>query len=144
YSITAEAIVLERERCNGELSAMDISKILRLDELTLRPVGPHDVRLKILAVSGEHNVQHAALADTVDIVKRLGGKIYPGNSAVAEVLEIGAAVERFGIGDIVQTHCNGALDPYGYPEKIWAYDQPDSIGWYSEEAVVSDTQLMRL
>lgn len=144
YSITTDAITLERERCKGELAAMDISKILRLEQLKLRPVGPYDVKLKILAVSGEHNIQHAALADTVDIVEKRGGKIYPGNSAVGEILEVGSALTRLKVGDIVQTHCNGAPDAYGYPEKIWAYDQPDSIGWYSEAAVVSDWQLIPL
>ncbi len=28
------------------------------------------------------------------------------------------------------------------PLRIWAYDQPDSIGWYGEEAVVGDWQLV--
>ena len=31
----------------------------------LREMGPSDVHLRILAVSGEHNINHAALADTV-------------------------------------------------------------------------------
>src|SRR5262249_12531537 len=29
---------------------------------------------------------------------------------------------------------------YGYPLRIWAYDQPESIGWYGEEAVVGEWQ----
>jgi NADPH:quinone reductase-like Zn-dependent oxidoreductase len=28
--------------------------------------------------------------------------------------------------------------------RIWAYDQPESIGWYSEEAVVGDWQIVRV
>ena len=40
-----------------------------------------DVQLKILAASAEHNIDHAALADTVNIAEARGGKIYPGNSA---------------------------------------------------------------
>ena len=31
------------------------------------PIGPRDVKLKIVAASGEHNISHAALADTVNI-----------------------------------------------------------------------------
>ena len=49
---------------------------------------------------------------------------------------------RFKPGDVVLTHCNGEPDAYGYPLRIWAYDQPDSIGWYAEEAVVGDWQLI--
>ncbi len=41
------------------------------------------------------------------------------------------------------THCNGEPDDFGFPLRIWAYDQPDSIGWYSEEAVVEDWQLIK-
>jgi hypothetical protein len=101
------------------------------------------VHLKILAVSAEHNIDHAATADTMNIAEARGGKIYPGNSAVGEVLEVGADVKRFRPGDVVITHCNGEPDIYGFPLRIWAYDQPDSIGWYSKEAVVGDWQLIQ-
>jgi NADPH:quinone reductase-like Zn-dependent oxidoreductase len=93
-------------------------------------------------VSGEHNLNHAALADTVNIAELRGGKIYPGNSAVGEVIAVGADVTKWKPGDIVLTHCNGEPDIYGYPLRIWAYDQPESIGWYGEEAVVGDWQLV--
>jgi crotonyl-CoA carboxylase/reductase len=99
--------------------------------------------MRILAVSGEHNVDHAALADTVNIAEIRGGKIFPGNSAVGEVLEVGTEAKKFKPGDVVITHCNGAPDIYGYPLRIWAYDTEDSIGWYGEEAVVGEWQLVR-
>ncbi|MBI4515725.1 MAG: zinc-binding dehydrogenase [Deltaproteobacteria bacterium] len=142
YSITAEAIAEERRRVNNDLSQFDVARVIRLDELTLRPLGRRDVRLRILAVSAEHNVDHAALADTVNITELRGGKIYPGNSAVGEVVAAGSDVTRFKAGDVVVTHCNGEPDIYGYPLRIWAYDQPDSIGWYGEEAVVGDWQIL--
>jgi len=142
YSISAESIAAERARVGGNLDAFDISRVVQLDEMELRPMGPTDVHIRILAVSGEHNINHAALADTVNIAELRGGKIYPGNSAVAEVLEVGADVRKFKPGDIVITHCNGAPDIYGYPLRIWAYDQPDSVGWYGEEAMVGEWQLV--
>jgi NADPH:quinone reductase-like Zn-dependent oxidoreductase len=141
FAITAEAIAKESERVGGELDEFDVSRVIQLDQLELREMGPRDVHLRILAVSAEHNVDHAALADTVNITKLRGGLIYPGNSAVAEVLEVGREVSRFAPGDIVVTHANGEPDSYGYPLRIWAYDQPDSIGWYSEEAMVGDWQI---
>ena len=142
YAITSEAIAAERERVGGDLEKFDVSKVIALDELTLGDPGPKDVHLKILAVSAEHNVDHAALADTMNIAEVRGGKIYPGNSAVGEVLAVGGEVTRFEPGDVVVTHCNGEPDIYGYPLRIWAYDQPDSIGWYGKEAVVGDWQLV--
>lgn len=143
YAITKEAIAAERERVGDDLSKVDVSKIVILDTIDLRATGASDVRLKILAVSGEHNVDHAALADTVNITDMRGGKIYPGNSAVGEVIEVGSAVSKFAVGDIVITHCNGGPDEYGYATRIWAYDADDSIGWYGEEAVVEDWQLVK-
>jgi crotonyl-CoA carboxylase/reductase len=142
YSITSEAISAERERVGDDVTKFDVSRVIRLDELKLRDMGPRDVRLRILAVSLEHNVDHAALADTVNIAEARGGKIYPGNSAVGEVLAVGSDVTRFKPGDIVITHCNGEPDSYGYPLRIWAYDKPDSMGWYAEEAVVGDWQII--
>src|SRR5499427_10872291 len=115
YSISVDAIAAERRRVNDDLERFDVSRVIKLDELALRPMGPRDVHLRILAVSAEHNVDHAALADTVNIAQLRGGKIYPGNSAVGEVTAIGAEVTRFKRGDIVLTQCNGEPDIYGYP-----------------------------
>jgi len=142
YTITAEAIAAERGRVNNDLSKFDVSRVLKMDTLELRPMDPRDVHLRILAVSAEHNVDHAAIADTVNIAELRGGKIYPGNSAVAEILAVGADVTGFKPGDVVVTHCNGEPDIYGYPLRIWAYDQPDSIGWYGEEAMVRAWQVI--
>ena len=142
YAITAEAIASERARVDDDLDRVDIANIIALDELVLADVKPHDVKIRILVVSAEHNIAHAALADTVNITDMRGGKIYPGNSAVGEVTEVGPDVTRFKVGDIVLTHCNGEPDANGYPLRIWAYDQPDSVGWYGEEAVLGDWQLV--
>ncbi len=142
YAIRAEGIAAERERVSGDMNKFDIARVIELSDLELRAVGPRDVHMRILAVSAEHNVDHAALADTANIAEARGGKIYPGNSALGEVLAVGAEVTRFRPGDIVITHCNGEPDSFGFPSRIWAYDQPESIGWYGEEAVVGEWQLI--
>ena len=142
YSISADDVVKERERVGGKHDQVDVANVFKLDQLELRDVGPRDVKLKILAVSAEHNIDHAVTADTINIAHARGGKIFPGNSALGEVTEIGRDVTRFKTGDIVITHCNGEPDKYGFPLRIWAYDQPDSIGWYAEEAVVGDWQVI--
>ena len=92
YSISAESIAKENARVDGDLSQFDVSHVIQLDELELRSMGPFDVHLRILAISAEHNVDHAALADTINIAEARGGKIYPGNSAVGEVLAVGERV----------------------------------------------------
>jgi NADPH:quinone reductase-like Zn-dependent oxidoreductase len=143
FCITADAVARERERVGGDPKNMDVSKVVELDKLELRDVGPRDVHMRILAASAEHNIDHAATADTVNIAEARGGKMFPGNSALGEVIEVGDLVTDFQPGDIVITHCNGAPDKFGFPLRIWAYDQPDSIGWYGEEAVVEDWQLIK-
>jgi len=142
YSISADSIAEESARVGGDLDQFEISRVIKLDELQLREMGPSDVHMRILAASAEHNVDHAALADTTNIAAARGGKIYPGNSAVGEVLAVGRDVTRFKPGDIVITHCNGGPDEYGFPIRIWAYDAEDSVGWYGEEAVVGAWQLI--
>ncbi|HKP63230.1 MAG TPA: zinc-binding dehydrogenase [Polyangiales bacterium] len=143
YSISSSDVIKERERVGNDFEKIDAANVFKLDELTLRTPGPRDVRLKILAVSAEHNIDHAVIADTINVAEARGGKMYPGNSALGEVIEVGGEVTRFKVGDIVVTHCNGEPDKYGFPLRIWAYDQPDSIGWYSEEAVVGDWQIIQ-
>jgi NADPH:quinone reductase-like Zn-dependent oxidoreductase len=142
YSIRAEDIASESERVSGDLDQFDYSRIIKLDELTLREVGASDVHMRILAASAEHNVDHAVIADTSNIAEARGGRIFPGNSALGEVLAVGSGVTRFKPGDVVITHCNGLPDDYGYASRIWAYDTDDSIGWYAEEAVVGDWQII--
>ena len=142
YSITVEAIAKETERVQGDLSKFDVSRVFCIDELELREMGPDDVHIRILAVSAEHNIDHAATADTINIAEARGGRIFPGNSALGEVLATGENASQFSPGDIVITHCNGEPDEYGYPKRIWAYDMPDSVGWYGKEAVVGEWQLL--
>ncbi len=98
YAISSEAIQKETDRVAGDLDRFDVANVIALDDLELREPGPRDVHLRILAASGEHNVDHAALADTVNITASRGGKIYPGNSALGEVIGIGSEVTKFAVG----------------------------------------------
>ncbi len=143
YSITADAIAHERARVSDDGGIFDISNVIALDELDLPDLGVDQVRMRILAISAEHNVSHAALADTVNIAKARGGKLFPGNSATAEVVAVGDEVTRFAPGDIVITHSSGQVDSMGYATRIWAYDEPESVGWCAEEAVVGEHQLIK-
>src|SRR4051794_11209860 len=95
YSISADAIARERERVGGDPKNMDVSRVVALDEVELRDVGPTDVHVRIIAASAEHNIDHAATADTVNIADSRGGKIFPGNSAMGEVLAVGDRVTKF-------------------------------------------------
>ena len=143
YSISAADIVSEKERVKGDVSKFEFGNVIKLDQLELRKVGPSDVHLRILAASGEHNVDHAVLADTDSIAAARGGKIYPGQ--LARSARCSPSAPRSSASRPA-TSCSRTAtvqpDAYGFPLRIWAYDQPESIGWYSEEAVVGDWQLV--
>ena len=66
-AISAEHIAAETERVGGDLDQFDVARVIASTTWSCATVGPRDVHLKILAASGEHNVDHAALADTINI-----------------------------------------------------------------------------
>jgi hypothetical protein len=49
YSITTEAIAEESKRVGGDVSKIDVSRVVQLDTLDLPQLGPTDVHLRILA-----------------------------------------------------------------------------------------------
>ena len=73
----ANSIAAERCRVGDEPEKFDLARVIELDRLDLPPVGARDVHLRILPVSGEHNIYHAALADSVDIAALRGGQDLP-------------------------------------------------------------------
>jgi hypothetical protein len=119
------------------VSKFDFANVLKLDRLELRPVGPRDVHLRILAwVSGGSTTSTTRSWQTPTESRR---------AAVARSTpEIPLwASSRSGCGSEAlprRRHCAHTLqqraDAYGFPAHLWAYDQPDSIGWYAEKAVV--------
>ena len=102
YAITADAIAAERARVDDDLSKIDITRIVSMDEVELPAVGARDVRFRTLAVSAEHNLTHAATADTVNIPDLRGGKFFPGTSSVGEVVEVGPGLRDVKVGDQVK------------------------------------------
>ena len=60
YSIRAEDVTSESERVGGDFSKVDVSRVIKLDELELREIGAQDVRLRILAVSERGRLRPAS------------------------------------------------------------------------------------
>jgi hypothetical protein len=93
------------------------------------------VRVRILAASVEHNILHAALADSIDIVSLREGRMRPGNCFVAEVLEVRSSQRAHRPADSVLSGGIRSTDPFGYPVRVPGYDQPDSA--YAERFIGS-------
>ncbi len=142
YSISSEDIARESDRVGGDHNKFDLKRTIKLEAVQLPPVGAAQVRMRMLAFPAEHNVVHAATANPINISAARGGKLFVGNGALGEIVATGSAVQRFKVGDIVLTQGNGEVDRGGYPVRIWAYDQPESDGWYAEEALVHQRQLI--
>lgn len=141
YCLTSEAIEEEQRRSGHSLAAADVSRVIRPERVELPSPGRGEVRVAVLAASVEHNVLHAALADTVDIVALRGGRMIPGNSFVGEVIEVGAEVGAYRAGDIVVNGLNPHNDRFGYPVRMWGFDDPRSGGAYAEQLVIPARQL---
>lgn len=144
YYLSSEAIAREAARARAAGSDPDLSRVVQLGEFDPLPLGPRDVRMRVLAFAVERNVVHAALCTPVDIVARLGGFIRPGNTFVGEVVEVGAEVAAFAPGDVVTAGRNFSLDRLGLPTRAWGFDQPQPPGAYAEEVVLEERVLLRL
>jgi len=143
YILSRERIDAERSRSVGDPAKVDFQRLLSLEERDVPAPGAESVRVRILAASVEHNVLHAALADTIDIVSLRGGSLCPGNCFIAEVLEVGSRVRDHRPGDIVLSAGTRSTDRFGYPVRIPGYDQPDSWGCYAEESLFHEEELIR-
>ena len=144
YYLSSEVITREAARARAAGCDPDLSRVVQLGEFDSPPLGPRDVRIRVLAFAVERNVVHAALCTPVDIVARLGGFIRPGNTFVGEVVEVGGEVAGFEAGDLVMAGKNFSLDRLGLPTRAWGFDQPQPPGAYAEEVVLEERVLRRL
>jgi NADPH:quinone reductase-like Zn-dependent oxidoreductase len=140
YALSTTAINDEWKRVGGSREAFDVRRVLRAEEVDAQPLGESDVRVRVLIVSAEYNVVHAALADVVDIAAAHGGKHYPGNSFLGEVVEVGPHVSNVRPGDVVVPSGTSVYDAFGYPQRTWGFDD-SRRGCYAEEVVLPASML---
>ncbi|CAB4290592.1 unnamed protein product [Prunus armeniaca] len=120
-------VSLEVERTTTGWAARDSSGILSPYTYTLRNTGPEDVYIKVLFCGVCHTDTHQAK-------NHLGMSKYPmvpGHEVVGEVVEVGSAVSKFRVGDVVGVglvvgccrNCNPCkTDNEQYcNKKIWTY-----------------------
>ena len=88
---------------------------------------------------------HAVQRSPIDICRaRKEEKVVIGNAGVVRVLRCGKAVTDLSEGDVAMVFCSGIPDQFGYPEKIYAYDQPGSIGLMAKRTKLHHSQLIRV
>ncbi|MFP6599230.1 MAG: zinc-binding dehydrogenase [Deltaproteobacteria bacterium] len=91
----------------------------------------------------EGNMGHALDRRPIDICLVRGeDKVVIGNAGVVRVDKCGTEVDTVAEGDRAIVFCNGAPDGYGYPDKIFAYDTPGSIGVLAKQIKMQAKQLI--
>ena len=65
-----------------------------------------------------------------------------GNAGVVRALKVGRAVKTIKEGDLCLVFCNGVWDEFGFPDKIYAYDAPGSIGLLAKRTKLNERQLL--
>ncbi|MCC6750527.1 MAG: zinc-binding dehydrogenase [Deltaproteobacteria bacterium] len=99
------------------------------EAFTFGDVEPDEVLLEPLFGGWEANMDHALSRSPVDICRhRREERVVLGNSGVVRVLEVGRAVTTAEPGQLAVLWPATALDPFGYPELMWGYDAPGSLG----------------
>ncbi|WP_212004672.1 zinc-binding alcohol dehydrogenase family protein [Chitinophaga sp. HK235] len=112
--------------------------LLIREEMNLGVLLPDEVLIHPIYGCWEGNMHHAIMRDPVDIcMQRKEDKIVLGNAGVVKVIDTGKNVKDLKPGDVCMLFCNAISDKYGYPEKILAYDAPNTFGLLSRKSKVS-------
>lgn len=118
---------------------------LELESIEVRDPGEGELLVEPLYGCWEGNMDHALTRDPVDVNKqREEERVVLGNSGVVRVLRAGPGVEGWREGSVALVFAASALDALGYPEKIFAYDAPGTIGCLATRTVMRAHELLPL
>ncbi len=138
-SISTDAWVLYA----GEKGAPPERTELRREEFEIDDPGPNEVLASPLYGCLEGNMGHALDRRPIDVpLSRGEEKIVIGNSGIVRVDQCGDEVEKVREGDLAIVLCNGKPDRFGYPEKIWAYDDPGTVGVLAKRTKMGEHHLI--
>lgn len=108
-----------------------------------RDPGPEEALVSPLFGCMEGNMGHAVERKPIDLCHARGeDKVVVGNAGVVRVEKVGSAVTTVREGDTAILFCNGVPDKYGYPERIFGYDTPDTVGVLAKTTRMHQKQLI--
>lgn len=137
--IDTRAWVLHRAQGREE----PLRERLRNEVLTFPEPGEEEVLAEPLYGCWEGNMSHAVERDPIDICRqRKEERCVIGNAGVVRVLEVGSAVRGLKEGDVCAVFCNGIPDERGYPDKIYAYDAPGTVGLLAKRTKLDQSWLI--
>ncbi len=141
--ITTEAWVLHAAPEGGRPEPL--LDRLREETFCLGDLADEEVLVEPLYGCWEGNMTHALERDPVDVCRQRGEeRVVLGNAGVVRVLRAGSAVRGFRAGDCCLVFCNGVPDARGFPEKIYAYDAPRTVGLLARQTKLHPRQLIRV
>ncbi|MFP5261804.1 MAG: hypothetical protein ACLGJB_07850 [Blastocatellia bacterium] len=86
---------------------------------------------------------HAMERAPIDVCRhRCESEVVIGNAGVVRILQVGEAVKTVNPGDLRIVFCNGIWDRFGYPEKILAYDAPQTMGVLAKRIKLHSRQVI--
>ncbi|HYB98827.1 MAG TPA: hypothetical protein VEC57_06785 [Candidatus Limnocylindrales bacterium] len=105
--------------------------------------GPNEVLVSPLFGCMEGNMGHSVERKPIDIcIARNEPKVVVGNAGVCRVEKVGTAVTTVREGDTAILFCLGQPDKFGYPEKIFGYDDPGTIGFLAKQTKLKAHQVI--
>lgn len=108
-----------------------------------RDPGPEEALVSPLFGCMEGNMGHAVERKPIDLCLARGEeRVVVGNAGVVRVDKVGSAVTTVREGDTAILFCNGQPDKYGYPERIFGYDTPDTVGVLAKTTRMHQKQLI--
>lgn len=139
--IKTTAWVLHQASGNDE----PLRERLREEEIGIPDPSDEEVLVEPLFGCWEGNMTHAVERDPIDICRqRREEKVVLGNAGVVRALRAGSGARDIREGDLYMVFCNGIADQRGYPEKIYAYDAPGSVGLLARRTKLHHRQLLRI
>lgn len=127
----------------GEKGAPPTPTKLVRETFEFRDPNPDEALVSPLFGCMEGNMGHAVERKPIDLCLARGeDKVVVGNAGVVRVDKVGSAVSTVREGDTAIVFCNGVPDKFGYPERIFAYDAPDTIGMLARQTRMHQRQLI--
>ncbi len=115
------------------------------ESFTLPDPGEGEVQVEPLYGSFEGNMGHALERKPIDICRQRGEeRVVIGNSGVFRIVALGANVHGLREGQYGMVTGVAVPDLWGYPEKIFAYDGPGTMGLLAKRANIKQACVVPL
>lgn len=123
-AVKAEAWVLHAASAGQQEGRAELVR----ETFEFSDISDEEVLAEPLYGGWEGNMDHALDRRPVDICRQRGEqRVVIGNSGVARILEVGKQVRGVEPGQLAVLGQN-VIDPWGYPEQLYGYDSPNTIG----------------